>query len=92
MWLQWFTGARPARLRGGANGDRSGSQHGPASTPPMLWEATFGPAARTATAPDPHWRPPIDLRARAERVCNRNARLVERYLDLHRVLMKGRGG
>jgi hypothetical protein len=32
----------------------------------------------------------MDLRARAERQCNRNRRLVARYLKTHDLLMNGR--
>jgi len=90
-WGRWFTGALRA-LRGAAgNGDRAVSPHGPAFLPTTSSAAWSGPALRTSLPYAPAGRPQPDLRARAERVCNRNRRLVERYLAVHRALMNGRG-
>ena len=57
----------------------------------------LGPAMSTAPKSKPDGSngvPPtgIDLRARAERLCNRSPRLVARYLETQAVLMTGRGG
>jgi hypothetical protein len=90
-WPLSSIGALLARLRGGRHGDRTGARRGPAHPPVTSSAAMSGPVTSTSPGLMPDGRPQPDLRARAERQCNRNRKLVARYLATHRVLMNGRG-
>lgn len=89
-WSRSSIGALLARLRAAASGVRAGSKPGPASSATQS-AGISGPALHTSPASAPAGKPQPDLRARAERLCNRNRRLVDRYLETHRVLMNGKG-
>jgi hypothetical protein len=88
-WARLSIGALLARLRAAVNGHRAASAHGPASSATQSADIS-GPALHMSRVSAPAGKPHTDLRARAERQCNRNRRLVARYLAVHETLMNGR--
>lgn len=58
-------------------------------TPAERGRATYGPVSTTEPKSRP-CGPPPSIHARAVRVCNRNPKMVARYLDRHDALSRGR--